>query len=158
MYLSYRSNKENTCFPAIKTISRECGMGVSTVKRALMDLCDDGYIRKDSRYRADNGQTSNLYTLVSEVAVEEQEKEESLDSKMVENEIPQGQADSEGVHFKISPIYEPGNQEKTQPNSAGKPNLPTGEPPPSSKVYNRELVKANLGIKEIRRGRKYKGL
>lgn len=66
MYLSYRSNKENTCFPSIKTIARECGMAVSTVKRALGDLDYSGYIKKDPRYRDDNGQTSNLYTLVEE--------------------------------------------------------------------------------------------
>lgn len=67
MYLSYRSNKENTCFPSIKTISKECGMGISTVKRALNDLCDEDYVKKDPRFRDDNGQTSNLYTLADEV-------------------------------------------------------------------------------------------
>jgi len=70
MYLSYRSNKENTCFPSIKTIARECGMAVSTVKRALGDLDLSGYIKKDSRYREDNGQTSNLYTLVEQPQVD----------------------------------------------------------------------------------------
>lgn len=64
MYLSYRSNKENTCFPSIKTIARECGMAVSTVKRALNDLDLSGYIEKNSRFRDDNGQTSNLYILI----------------------------------------------------------------------------------------------
>lgn len=70
MYLSYRSNKENTCFPSIKTIARECGMAVSTVKRALGDLESSGYIRKVPRYRDDNGQTSNLYTLVEQNQLE----------------------------------------------------------------------------------------
>lgn len=64
MYLSYRSNKENTCFPSIKTIARECGMAVSTVKRALNDLDIAGYIEKNPRFRDDNGQTSNLYILI----------------------------------------------------------------------------------------------
>lgn len=64
MYLSYRSNKENTCFPSIKTIARECGMAVSTVKRALNDLDISGYIEKNPRFRDDNGQTSNLYILI----------------------------------------------------------------------------------------------
>jgi len=82
MYLSYRSNKENTCFPAIKTIARECGMGVSTVKRALNDLLENGYVQKDPRFRDDNGQTSNLYTLVEEKAVDVQSENtvELLDS------------------------------------------------------------------------------
>jgi predicted transcriptional regulator len=77
MYLSYRSNKENTCFPAIKTIAKECGMAVSTIKRALSDLAEAGYIKKDPRYRDDNGQTSNLYTLTDDVLLMEEGADES---------------------------------------------------------------------------------
>lgn len=77
MYLSYRSNKENTCFPSIKTIARECGMAISTVKRALNDLDLSGYIEKNTRFREDNGQTSNLYILIEgnvneDVAIQEE--------------------------------------------------------------------------------------
>lgn len=64
-YLIFRANQEGTCFPAIKTIARECNIGVNTVKRALDDLVDAGYVKKDARFiKAKNGaQTSNLYTL-----------------------------------------------------------------------------------------------
>lgn len=64
-YLIFRANREGTCFPAIKTIARECHIGVNTVKRALDDLVDAGYVKKEARFiEAKNGaQTSNLYTL-----------------------------------------------------------------------------------------------
>ncbi len=65
IYLIDRSNKELTCFPAIPTMAEQLHISVSTVKRALHELLDSGYIKKDFRFREKNkGQTSNLYTLV----------------------------------------------------------------------------------------------
>lgn len=65
IYLIDRSNKELTCFPAIPTIAEQLHISVSTVKRALHELEDSGYIIRDFRFRENNrGQTSNLYTLV----------------------------------------------------------------------------------------------
>ena len=62
-------NKEGECFPSIKTIAAKCGYGVSTVKRALDELVNAGYIVKKARFdeRKNGGQTSNLYTLCSEL-------------------------------------------------------------------------------------------
>lgn len=59
-------NKDGECFPSIKTIAAECGYGTSTVKRALCDLLEAGYIEKQARFdeRKKGGQTSNLYTLL----------------------------------------------------------------------------------------------
>ena len=48
--LVYHANQEGTCFPSIKTIAAECGYGLSTVKRALNDLCEAGYIEKTVRF------------------------------------------------------------------------------------------------------------
>ena len=62
-------NKEGECFPSIKTIAAKCGYGVSTVKRALDELVKAGYIVKQARFdeRKNGGQTSNLYTLCSDL-------------------------------------------------------------------------------------------
>ena len=67
--LILHSNKEGTCFPSIKTIAAECGYGVTTVKRALDDLLEAGYIQKAPRFdeRKNGGQTRNLYTLCAEM-------------------------------------------------------------------------------------------
>lgn len=65
IYLIDRSNKDLTCFPAIPTMADQLHISVSTVKRALHELVDAGYIEKDTRFRDKNrGQTSNLYTLL----------------------------------------------------------------------------------------------
>ena len=64
VYLIDRSNKEGTCFPAISTMSRELHISVSTVKRAMRELVESGFVKEESRFRENNnGQTSNLYIL-----------------------------------------------------------------------------------------------
>ena len=37
-YLAFRSNKENRCFPALKTIARECSISVSSVPGSYTHL------------------------------------------------------------------------------------------------------------------------
>lgn len=64
--LALHCNKDGQCFPSIKTIAKECGYSVNTVKRALDDLVKAGFITKEARFdteRKHGGQTSNLYTL-----------------------------------------------------------------------------------------------
>ena len=64
LYLIDRANKEQICFPAVPTIGRELHISISTVKRAMRELVEAGYVTKESRFRESNGgQTSNLYTL-----------------------------------------------------------------------------------------------
>lgn len=50
LYLIDRSNKEQTCFPAVPTIGKELHISISTVKRAMKELVDAGYVTKESRY------------------------------------------------------------------------------------------------------------
>lgn len=77
VYLIDRSNKEGTCYPAISTMSRELHISVSTVKRALKELTDSGFVKKESRFRVkNNGQTSNLYMLCF-MSGEEKESEKA---------------------------------------------------------------------------------
>lgn len=46
LYLIDRANKEQTCFPAVRTIARELHISVSTVKRAMQELVESGYVTK----------------------------------------------------------------------------------------------------------------
>lgn len=65
IYLIDRSNKDMTCYPAIPTIAEQLHISVSTVKRALKELTDAGYIQKEVRFRErTRGQSSNLYILL----------------------------------------------------------------------------------------------
>ena len=63
MYLKDRSNRDGECWPAIKSISRDTSMSVSTVKRAIADLVGCGLLRKENRFRENGGTTSSRYFL-----------------------------------------------------------------------------------------------
>lgn len=80
--LALHCNKEGQCFPSIKTIAKECGYSVNTVKRALDDLVKAGFITKEARFdteRKHGGQTSNLYTLNIVKPKKEESKPSDLD-------------------------------------------------------------------------------
>ena len=64
MYLKDRSNSAGSCWPGIKTIARDMNLSRSTVKRALADLEQHGYLKKASRQRANGSSTTNLYTVI----------------------------------------------------------------------------------------------
>ena len=83
--LIYHADKDGSCFPSVKTIAAECGYGISTVKRALNDLCVAGYIEKTARFdkRKNGGQTSNLYSLTGNADT----TEETADSNNLEKDI-----------------------------------------------------------------------
>ena len=85
--LVYHADKEGTCFPALKTIAVECGYSLSTVKRALRELCEAGYIVKKERFdeRKNGGQTSNLYILA---AVSQNEPDADTSSESTGYAIP----------------------------------------------------------------------
>ena len=65
MYLKDRANKEGQCWPAIQTIGKDLGLSRSTVKRALKELERGSFLAKQSRKRENNGNASNLYSLIS---------------------------------------------------------------------------------------------
>jgi len=50
-----------TCFPSITRIAEIVGKSISTVKRAVRELCKYGAVERNPRFRKDGGQTSNLY-------------------------------------------------------------------------------------------------
>lgn len=47
IYLIDRSNKDLTCFPAIPTMAEQLHVSISTVKRALHELVDAGFIKRN---------------------------------------------------------------------------------------------------------------
>ena len=64
-YLSRCSDmKTRQCYPSLKTIAKACNLSVTTVRRALADLEDGGWIDIAQRF-TDNGQESNLYTVLN---------------------------------------------------------------------------------------------
>ena len=64
MYLRDRANEKRSCWPGINRIASDLEMSRSTVKRALGDLIQNGYIEKALRYRSNGSYSSNLYTIL----------------------------------------------------------------------------------------------
>ena len=67
-YVKDRSNHQNQCFPSIRRIGCDLHISTSTVKRALNDLENAGFIVRQNRFRTYNqktyGKPSNLYTVL----------------------------------------------------------------------------------------------
>ncbi len=102
IYLIDRSNQELTCFPAISTMAEQLHISVSTVKRALRELVDEGYISKEARFREKNrGQSSNLYTLMP------QQKRDGVGN----NDSPDAGKDSKSATDNSSSIKEEQKQD-----------------------------------------------
>ena len=67
IYLCDRSNTQGQSWPGIRRIGTDLNLSRSTVKRALRELTERQYIRKEARYRDNGGKTSNLYTVLHRV-------------------------------------------------------------------------------------------
>ena len=63
MYLKDHADREDKCWPGIRTMARELGLSRSTVKRALDDLCKAGLLTREPRWRENGSLTSNRYRL-----------------------------------------------------------------------------------------------
>ena len=63
-YLSDRANDDGECWPAIPTIANDLKLSQSTVRRALQDLRNAGFVETEQRYRTKGGNSSLLFRLV----------------------------------------------------------------------------------------------
>lgn len=64
LYLKDHADAEGRCWPGIKTIAADLELSRSTVKRALDDLCREGLISKERRWRENGSYSSNLYRIL----------------------------------------------------------------------------------------------
>lgn len=64
LYLYDRMDGEGKAWPSMKTIAKELSISRSTVKRAIKDLEDAGFVKKVPHYRENGGITSNRYYLL----------------------------------------------------------------------------------------------
>lgn len=63
IYLSDRANKEGKCWPAIGTVAKDLKLSQATVRRAIRDLEQSGFLKTMQRYRENGGKSSLLYYL-----------------------------------------------------------------------------------------------
>lgn len=116
IYLIDRSNQELICFPAISTMAEQLHISVSTVKRALRELVDGGYISKDARFREKNwGQSSNLYTLI----LREQNEAKNNDSQDAGKGSKSATDDSFGIKEEQKPNFSDGVPQGTEVEHIG---------------------------------------
>lgn len=91
MYLARCAGEERKAWPSINTIAKHCGISKPTVKRAISELEEKGWLIKTSRVVASGEHLSNVYVLthpdVANVA-------------SVENELEQGGGFSQNLPVK----------------------------------------------------------
>ncbi|MBF4692267.1 helix-turn-helix domain-containing protein [Fusibacter ferrireducens] len=113
-YLINRADIENTCFPSVRTIAKECNISTRTVQRALTDLEEAGFLTRESRFHEQGGQRSNLYHLI--VVDNDIERMESIESEMRFDEAAKEKSYSGngimGNIDKISTLTDYGNENK----------------------------------------------
>ncbi|ACL77414.1 helix-turn-helix domain-containing protein [Ruminiclostridium cellulolyticum] len=101
----HADNTNQTCFPSLNRIAQIVGKSISTIKRAMRELCKYGAVERTPRFRKDGGQTSNLYKIMP-CNFEEISKYEA------ENEVDQAQFEMSGslqedISFSESEYNEP---------------------------------------------------
>ena len=60
-YIRYRQGKNEDCYHTHKRIARDNKCSVSTVKRAIEELVNKGYIERVHQRRSNGSKTSNRY-------------------------------------------------------------------------------------------------
>lgn len=65
IFLASCAGKNNQSSPSINTIARKCSISRATVKRALIELEQKGWLTKKHRISEDGDYSSNIYTLHS---------------------------------------------------------------------------------------------
>ena len=64
MWLCFHADEHGRCFPSIKTLARECGLGITSVKSALDELVDKVGIVKRTTRKVGVENLSNRYQIM----------------------------------------------------------------------------------------------
>ena len=65
MYLVQRANSDGQCWPSERRIALDLSLSKSTVKRAVADLMNSGYIKFEQRYRKSGAKSTLLFTITN---------------------------------------------------------------------------------------------
>lgn len=63
LYLANRANTQGQCWPSERRIAKDLSMSKSTVRRAIEDLKQNGYLKTEQRYRKTGAKSSLLFTI-----------------------------------------------------------------------------------------------
>ena len=101
----HADNTNQTCFPSLNRIAQIVGKSISTIKRAMRELCKYGAVERTSRFRKDGGQTSNLYKIVP-CNFEEISKSETED-KVAQDRLEMCEILQDDISFSVPEANEP---------------------------------------------------
>lgn len=101
----HADNTNQTCFPSLNRIAQIVGKSISTIKRAMRELCKYGAVERTPRFRKDGGQTSNLYKIVP-CNFEEVSKSEAQ-SKADQDQSEMCETIQEDISFSVPDVNEP---------------------------------------------------
>ena len=62
-YLYGRANKNGECWPSVNKIAGDIKLSPATVRRAIKDLRNAGFVTTQQRYREHGGKSSLLYRI-----------------------------------------------------------------------------------------------
>lgn len=101
----HADNTNQTCFPSLNRIAQIVGKSISTVKRAIRELCKYGAVERTPRFRKDGGQTSNLYKIVP-CNFEEISKNEA-ESKADQDQFEKSETIQDDISYSVPEVNEP---------------------------------------------------
>lgn len=80
----------NKAFPSLATLSKKCGFSKKTAQRTINTLIEKGLLKKKNRINKNNGNTSNIYTLLDNDKIWNSSKEnlkENIETAILEEAI-----------------------------------------------------------------------
>jgi len=80
----------NKAFPSLTTLSKKCGFSKRTAQRTIDTLIEKGLLKKKNRINKNNGNTSNIYTLLDNDKIWNSSKEnlkENIEAAILEEAI-----------------------------------------------------------------------
>ena len=66
LYLCRCADDESRSFPSRKTIAHACGIGMTSVRGAVLELVEARLLSCEENYRQNGSQTSNVYIIYPE--------------------------------------------------------------------------------------------
>lgn len=92
--LKMHTDSKDQCFPSVKTLAEESGMGLGKANATLKDLEKKGVIKIEHQYLENGGKTSNLYTICDPFITSEESKKpkEKPKLKVQQDDVPEFEA------------------------------------------------------------------
>jgi hypothetical protein len=129
--LADRADREGCCWPSIPSIAADCGLGISTVKRALARLSSEGWIEyKPGNGKGRHSQFRMLFKKGSQRAPLNPEPDKQKGSQRAPlNPEPDKQKGSQRAPLNPEPDKQKGSQRAAKGFTESRKGVQSGNPP-----------------------------